>query len=86
MYKIEFKSSVKKEMKRISKPMQLQILERFNQLQENPKHYGKPLFDNLKGLYSSRVRDCRIIYKIKEEKLEILVVKVGHRKKVYKER
>lgn len=45
---------------------------------------GKKLQGRLSGLYSLRVWPYRVIYKIKSRKLLILVLKVGHRQKIYK--
>ena len=52
-------------------------------LAKSPQQIGKPLRSNLKGLYSYRIGNYRIIYKTEDEKLEILVIKIGHRKDVY---
>lgn len=53
-----------------------------NRLATEPASYGKPLRHSLQSLWSLRVGDYRIIYKIMEE--EILVLKIGHRRDVYK--
>lgn len=50
---------------------------------ENP-HIGKPLKADLKGLYSYRVGDYRIIYSILNEKDVIEIVKIMHRREVYR--
>ena len=52
---------------------------------ENPIIYGKPLNGNLKGLWSYRIGDYRIIAKIIDGKLVILLISFGHRRDVYKE-
>ena len=44
---------------------------------------GKSLTHDLKGLYSYRSGDFRIIYRIFREKLTILVITIGNRKDVY---
>jgi len=44
---------------------------------------GKPLQLTLHGLRSWRTGDWRLIYRIVEEQVEILVVAVGHRREVY---
>lgn len=51
-----------------------------------PKSYGKPLLGELKGYWRLRVGDYRVVYKIKEDKVEVLIVKVGIRRneEVYK--
>jgi mRNA interferase RelE/StbE len=44
---------------------------------------GKPLQLTLQGLCSWRTGDWRIVYRAVEQRLEILVVAVGHRRDVY---
>ena len=45
---------------------------------------GKPLKADLKGLYSYRVGDYRILYSVYKTKLIVQIVKVMHRKEVYR--
>lgn len=56
-------------------------------LSVDPKSYGKPLLGELKGYWRLRVGDYRVIYKIREDIVEVLVIKVGIRRdeEVYKE-
>ena len=51
-------------------------------IRTNPKH-GKPLRDELKGVWSERVATFRILYKIYEHEVEVLILTVEHRKSVY---
>ncbi len=44
---------------------------------------GKPLQLTLRGLRSWRTGDWRIVYRAVEQRLEVLVVAVGHRREVY---
>ena len=44
---------------------------------------GKPLQLSLKGLRSWRTGDYRIVYRVVAERIEIVVVAVGHRREVY---
>jgi mRNA interferase RelE/StbE len=48
-----------------------------------PGKYGEPLKRGLQGYRKLRVGDYRVIYKIDKEK--IIILKIGHRKEVYKE-
>lgn len=50
---------------------------------EDPRRFGKPLSRDKVGLWRYRVRDYRIICRIENERLTVLVVAVGHRKEVY---
>lgn len=50
---------------------------------ENPRNFGKPLQYSLKNLWRYRIGDYRLIVKIQDEKLVILALGLGHRKKIY---
>jgi mRNA interferase RelE/StbE len=52
-------------------------------LSANPAK-GKPLAYDLAGLNSLRTSDYRIIYRIREKELIIIVIAVGHRREIYK--
>lgn len=48
-----------------------------------PKLKGKPLSANRSGQWRYRVGDYRILTIIKDDKLIILVIAIGHRKNIY---
>lgn len=52
-----------------------------------PLNYGEPLWGEFKGYWKLRVKDYRVIYRVKRDAVEVLVIKVGIRKdeKVYRE-
>ena len=50
---------------------------------ENPRQHGKPLAANRTGQWRYRIGDYRIIAKIEDDKLLILVIRIGHRREVY---
>ncbi|MEW6104693.1 MAG: type II toxin-antitoxin system RelE/ParE family toxin [bacterium] len=75
------------DFKSISYPDQRVILKDIGKkLSLEPKSYGKPLSGELKGYWRLKVKDYRVIYKIKEDTIEVLVIKVGIRRdeEVYK--
>lgn len=49
----------------------------------DPIGYGKPLRYSLKGHRRLRVADYRVVYKIDQEKAQVIVVAIKHRKQVY---
>jgi mRNA interferase RelE/StbE len=53
-------------------------------LAENPQRVGKPLRPPLDGLYSARRGEFRVIYRIDDGELVVLVVTVQHRRDVYR--
>ena len=50
---------------------------------EDPSAFGKALVGNLAGLWRYRIRDYRVICDIRNNVLEILVLRVAHRRHVY---
>lgn len=51
---------------------------------EDPRVHGKPLSSDRAGQWRYRIGDYRIIAKIEDEKLIVLVITIGHRREVYK--
>jgi len=83
MYTVEFENRCLRELKRLDKQVlkkAFEIIE--NQIAKNP-HIGKALTGPYRGLYSYRYGDYRIVYEIIEERITVVVLRVGHRKNVY---
>lgn len=51
--------------------------------QENPRTFGEPLAHDKAGLCRYRIGDYRVMCRIQDQDLIVLVVRVGHRKDVY---
>ena len=82
-YSLAFKKSVAKDLRSIPNQDVKRILKRIESLRENPRVKGSV---KLPGQEQYRIRQgvYRIVYEIKDKELIVLVVKVGHRSKVYK--
>jgi mRNA-degrading endonuclease RelE of RelBE toxin-antitoxin system len=53
-------------------------------LQENPQQVGAPLRGDLDGIWSARRGTYRILYRINDEIREVVVLRVGHRRRIYR--
>lgn len=53
-------------------------------LRENPRRVGAPLRGDLEGIWSARRGTYRILYRINEEPREVVVLRVGHRRSIYR--
>ena len=82
-YSIRYTKEARKKIERLDSSIKLIIKKAIESLLTNP-YKGKPLSYELAGLYSLRTYDYRIIYRIKENQLIIIVISVGHRKEIYK--
>jgi mRNA interferase RelE/StbE len=60
-----------------------EFLEKRVQGNVDPRTHGKPLRQSKHGLWRYRVRDYRIICRLEDSILTVLVVAGGHRSKVY---
>ena len=82
-YELRVRPSVAKDLKSIPKQSVLRILERIEALREEPRPIG---CEKLSGLERYRIRQgrYRILYSIFDEQVVVEVVKVGHRKDVYR--
>jgi len=83
-YRLAFKKYVSKDLRSIPNADVRRILERFDELASNPRPLGS---EKLSGQERYRIRqgDYRIIYEIDEGVLVVVVVKVGHRREVYRD-
>ncbi len=82
-YTVKYTREAKKRIDKLDTSIKKIIQKAIDSLAQNP-HKGKPLSYELAGLYSYRTSDYRIIYKIEEGQLIIIVITVGHRREIYK--
>ena len=82
-YKLVFKRSVTKDLRALPKKDIARIIKCIQSLAEEPRPQG---CEKLSGQDRYRVRQgvYRIIYEIRDEVLTVVVVKVGHRREVYR--
>jgi len=79
-YKIFFKSSVEKDLRKIEKKFRRQIYRAIDKLAEGRE--GEKLKGEFEGLYKYVVGDYRIIYTYIAQ--GILILRIGNRKDVYR--
>jgi mRNA interferase RelE/StbE len=83
-YSVEFRPAVLKSMKRLPKKDLRRIKKRIDGLAENLPDLATTKMRGNNPFHRIRTGDYRIVYQVFEDRLLILVVKVGHRKDVYK--
>ena len=81
MYNLIYSESASKQIKKLDKGVRLRIISSLERIRIRPYPYVKKLVGN--SYFSFRVGNYRIILDIKEDKLIILVVEVGHRRNIY---
>ena len=82
-FEIIVRQSVAKDLRQIPKKDVARILKRIEALRTEPRPLG---VEKLSGQEKYRIRQgvYRILYEIKNKELIIVVVKIGHRRDVYR--
>jgi len=83
-YRIEIKRSAAKALKKIPKANRKSIVDKIDSLAETPPNPDTTKMKGNNPFHKVRVGDYRIVYEIQEDVLVILVVKIGHRKDIYR--
>ncbi len=84
---IEYDKRAVRELRKLDAQTRRAILDYFDDrvaVAENPRQLGKPLAAGFAGLWRYRVGDCRIICRIENERLTVLILRVGRRSKIYR--
>jgi mRNA interferase RelE/StbE len=83
-YRIELKPSAAKALSNLPKPVQKRVAAKIDALAVTPRPPGVTQLSGSERLYRVRSGEYRIIYQIRDEVLLILVIRIGHRREVYR--
>lgn len=84
-YKVEVSEAAAKTIQKLPQDEIIRIGQKINKLAENPRPAGVEKLSGKEHIYRIRSGDYRIIYHIQDKILHILVLKVGHRREVYRD-
>ncbi|MES1240204.1 MAG: type II toxin-antitoxin system RelE/ParE family toxin [Acidobacteriota bacterium] len=82
-YSVSIKASAAKSLSRIPKPDRQRLVEAIDRLSEEPLA-GGVLKGEFSGLRRLRVGVYRVVYEVVHETVTVLVVRIGHRREVYR--
>jgi mRNA interferase RelE/StbE len=86
-WRIEFVPAAAKEIKKLGKVEAARILATIeNRIAalDDPRSVGSALTGEFGGLWCWRIGDYRVIARIEDERITILIVRVAHRREVYR--
>lgn len=86
MWKIKYSEKATRELLKIDRQAAKRIKKYLDEriaTDEDPRRFGESLTENLAGLWKYRIGDFRVIAEIQEDRIVVLVVRIGHRSKVY---
>jgi mRNA interferase RelE/StbE len=84
-YTIQIKESAQRELEGLQKRDRRLVEQRILSLGENPRPPGVTALQGkrFRGLYRVRAGNFRIVYQTQDDRLVVLIVKIGNRKDVY---
>lgn len=86
MWEIEYAEKAARELLKLDRQAAKRIKKYLDEriaTDEDPRRFGEALAENLAGLWKYRIGDYRVIVEIQDERVVVLVLRVGHRSKVY---
>ena len=84
MYELLIENKAEKEINDLPKNIANQIIKQILKLKETPRPSNCRKITGTKNAYRIRVRDYRIIYEIIDKQKEVRILKVKHRREVYR--
>lgn len=84
MYQVEFASRAQRMFRNLTADVQRRLDPAIQALSQDPRPPGCKKLSGEEFLWRIRVGDYRIVYQIQDNELLVLVVKVGHRRDIYR--
>ncbi len=81
-----FTDTAAKQLSKLDRPVAQSITDYLKEVEglDDPRSRGHALVGNLVGLWRYRVGDMRILCRIEDAELIILILELGHRKSIYR--
>lgn len=82
-WKISLVPAAVRQLEKLDAPARRRVDASIDDLATEPRPRGAKPLKGMKGVWRKRVGDYRVVYKIEDDRLVVLVVKIGHRRDVY---
>ncbi len=86
-WSVEWDDRARRELRKLDPEAQREILRYFREriaVDRDPRRFGKALTGDMMGLGQYRIRDYRAVCRIEDDRVVVLVLRVAHRKEVYR--
>ena len=84
MYQVLITRSAEKQLKKLPNEVQRKIAAVIVSLAIEPRPYGAKKLAGTTNSYRTRVGDYRVIYDVYEREIVVSVLKIGHRRDIYR--
>ena len=83
MYDVTITARAERELKRLDRPTKNRVVKVILDLSSNPRPTGCLKVKSEEGVWRVRVGDWRIGYQINDASLEVIIIRIGHRREFY---
>lgn len=83
-YRLEFTASALRELRSLDAQTQRRVSVRLTSLCDDPLPSGVKKLQGLPGHFRIRIGDYRVIYRVDGQRVVIVIVRIGHRRDVYR--
>ena len=82
---VEFSAQARKQLKALDRPVQRRLIDFLeSRVTRNPRAHGEAMTGPFSGFWKYRVGDYRVVCELEAARLVVWVLKVGHRREVYR--
>ena len=83
-YSVELTRTAEKQLRRIAQRHRIRLVEAIHGLVDRPRPHGARKLQGYDDVYRIRVGQYRVVYEVLEDRVIVIVLKVGHRRDIYK--
>lgn len=83
-YKVAILPSALRQLSNLPRPDQKRVASKIDRLSTDPRPSEATKLQTDRDLYRIRVGEYRVIYTVEEGRLTVLIVRIGHRREVYR--
>ena len=83
-YRIDFTPAARREFRKLAPETRRRLAPIIDRLATEPRPKGAVRLSGLQHVYRLRYGDYRIVYELHDDRLLIVVIRIGHRRQVYR--
>lgn len=83
-YTVHVRTSAAKEIRSLPRPIQRRVGLAIDRLETTPRPPGAQALSGYENLYRLRIGEYRLVYEIRDREILIIVIRVRHRREVYR--
>lgn len=83
-YTVQLAPAAKRQLRKLDRSIQERVVRRLDKLGRDPRPPGVEKLEGDESTYRIRIGEYRIVYDIHDKALIVLVLKVGHRREIYR--